>query len=133
MATVQVTVQLTSEELLKAVEQLSLPELEQFVSQVLELQAHRRAPYSAEHESELLFKINNSLPHEVRARYRELVAKRQADTLTTDEHNELLRLNDQVEESDARRLEYIAELARLRNVTPKVLLQELSRQASNVT
>jgi hypothetical protein len=35
MSTIKVKVQLFSEELLKAVEQLSLPDLEQFVSQVI--------------------------------------------------------------------------------------------------
>ncbi|WP_042341296.1 DUF790 family protein [Calothrix sp. PCC 7507] len=43
MSTVKVEVQLSSEELLKAVEQLSQADLERFVSQVIALQAQRKA------------------------------------------------------------------------------------------
>ncbi|MBW4645234.1 MAG: hypothetical protein KME23_19945 [Goleter apudmare HA4340-LM2] len=43
MSTVKVEVQLSAEDLLKAIEQLSQVDLEQFVSQVLALQARRKA------------------------------------------------------------------------------------------
>lgn len=62
MPTVQVEIQLSSEKLLKAVEQLSLPDLEQFVSQVLALQAQRRANNLPQAEAELLLKINQGIP-----------------------------------------------------------------------
>jgi hypothetical protein len=47
--------------LLKAVNQLSLPDLEQFVSQVLVLQAQRRANSLPQSEAELLLKINQGI------------------------------------------------------------------------
>lgn len=43
MASVQVKAQLTYDELVKAVEQLNLHDLEKFVSQVISLQAKKKA------------------------------------------------------------------------------------------
>ncbi|MFB2919107.1 MULTISPECIES: hypothetical protein [Aerosakkonema] len=58
MSTVKVEIQLSSEDLLKAVEQLSQPDLERFVSQVIALQAQRKATKLPANEAELLLKIN---------------------------------------------------------------------------
>jgi hypothetical protein len=60
MSTIKVEVQLSLEELLKAVDQLSLPDLEQFASKVLVIQAQRKAPTLPQSEAELLLKINQS-------------------------------------------------------------------------
>ncbi|WP_236556934.1 hypothetical protein [Calothrix sp. PCC 7507] len=62
MSTVKVEVQLSSEELLKAVEQLSQGDLERFVSQVIALQAQRKASSLPQVEAELLLKINQGIP-----------------------------------------------------------------------
>lgn len=119
MPTIQVEVQLSSEELLKAVEQLSPPDLEKFVSQVLVLQAQRKA------ESELLQKIHQSIPSDTQNYYDELIAKRQAETLTPEEHSELLHLTEQIEKLQAQRIEYLAELARLRGTSLTALMENL--------
>ena len=125
MPTVQVEAQLSFDELLKAVEQLSLPELEQFVLQVIALQARRKAPSLPQDEAKLLLKINQGVPPDIQKRYDELIAKRRAETLTPDEHSELLRLTDQVEETEAKRMEYMAELARLRKTSLTALMKDL--------
>ncbi len=62
MSTVQVKMDLPFDELLKAVEQLSLPDLEQFARQVVKLLARRRAPILSRSEAELLLKISQSAP-----------------------------------------------------------------------
>ena len=117
MSTVKVEIQLSSQELLKAVEQLSLTDLEQFVSQVLLLQAQRKANSLPQAEAELLQKINQGIPSDTQKNYDELIAKRQAETLTPEEHSELLRLTEQIEKLQAQRLESLAELARLRKTS----------------
>jgi hypothetical protein len=124
MSTVQIETH-SIPELLKTVEQLSLSELEQFVSQVLALRAKRRAPSLPQTEAELLLKINQGMPPEVQARYSELIDKREAETLTPDEYDELLCLTDQVEEVEARRLKYLTELAELRQTTLSGLMKDL--------
>ncbi|MDB9372694.1 hypothetical protein [Nodularia sphaerocarpa] len=53
MPTMKVELQLSSEDLLKAVEQLNQADLKQFISQVIALQAQRNAPGLMQQESEL--------------------------------------------------------------------------------
>ncbi len=126
MTTVQVAAQVSTDELLKAVSQLSQPELEQFASRVIALEAQRKAPSLPRAEAELLLKINRGVPPEVQRRYDELIIKRRAESLTPDEYDELLRLTDQVEDSEARRLEHLAELARLRKTSLPALMKTWS-------
>ncbi len=130
MSTVQIQTH-SIPELLKTAEQLSLSELEQFASQVLALRAKRRAPSLPQTEAELLLKINQGVPLEVQARYSELIDKREAETLTPDEYEELLRLTEQVEELQARRLKYLAELAGLRKTSLSELMKDLGIRPSS--
>ena len=133
MPTIQVTMELPSDELLKAVEQWSLPDLEQFTQQVVRLLARRRAPVLPRREAELLLKVNQSaLPANLQARCDELVAIRQAETLTPGEREELIHLTDQLEELNVHRLEYLAELARLRQTSLPALMEDLGIQAPAV-
>jgi hypothetical protein len=130
MATFRVEAQITSDELLKAVEQLSPAELERFVAQVITLRAQQKAPHLPKAESELLLKINQGLPDGLSERYTELKAKRQAETLTPKERQELVKLTARVEKIQAQRAEHLAKLARLRKTTLTALMQSLGLQAS---
>jgi hypothetical protein len=58
-------------------------------------------------ESKLLIKINQGVPEEIQVPYNELIAKRQSETLSPDEYDELLRLTDQVEKIDAENIKYL--------------------------
>jgi hypothetical protein len=128
MPKLQVEVQLSSEELLKAVAQLSLPDLERFVSQVILLQAQRKTSNLPQAEAELLLKINQGIPSDTQNYYDELITKREAETLTPDEHNQLLELTEQIEKLQAQRIEYLAELARLRKTSLTALMENLGIQ-----
>jgi hypothetical protein len=113
------------DELLKAVEQLSEPELEQFVSHVITLQARRRALVLPSAESELLMKINEGLPEEVYERYDVLIEKRREGNLTEAEYKELLELTDLTEKENVERIQHLVELAQLRNTTLPELMESL--------
>ena len=76
-------------------------------------------------ESQLLKKINTSLSAIEWDRYRVLLAKRDAESLTTKERSELIALSDQIEEANVRRLKAVEELARLRKTTVPVLMETL--------
>lgn len=119
---------MSSEELLKAVDQLSPLDLEQFVSQVLVLQAQRKAPSLPQAEAQLLLRINQGIPSNIQKRYDELIGKRRAEMLTLTEHSELLRLSEQVENLEAQRVEYLIELARLRKTSLVTLMEDLGIQ-----
>lgn len=79
---------------------------------------------------ELLLAINRSLPAAKTQRYQELTARRQAETLSPMEHQELLDLTDGVERLQAERIEHIAELAYLRGKPLGVLMEELGIRPS---
>ncbi|MCC5629506.1 STAS/SEC14 domain-containing protein [Nostoc sphaeroides CHAB 2801] len=128
MSTVRVEVQLSSEELLKAVEQLNQPDLERFVSQVLALQAQRKASSLPQTEAELLLKINQGIPSDTQNHYNELLSKREAENITSNEYRELLNLTEQIEKLQAQRIEYLAELARLRGISLIALMENLGIQ-----
>jgi hypothetical protein len=129
MPTVHLEAQLSTEELLKAVDQLSPAELTQFVARVLALHAQRNAPALPPDEADLLRKIEQGIPADLHDRYEVLIARRRAAALTQEEHDELLRLTDQVEALEAQRAEHLASLARLRGVSLAELLDELGIRA----
>lgn len=129
MTILQVEAQLTTDELLRAVKQLNKNDLEKFASQVLNLRAKEQAPSLPKSEAELLQKINQGLPTDLLAQYSELAAKRQAETLTPEEHAELLKLTDQIEHQEAERAKSLAELAQLRQTSTTDLINELGIQA----
>jgi hypothetical protein len=65
MSTIPIVAQVSPDKLLEAIEEMDQAELEQFVSQVIALQARRRAPGLSQDESDLLIKINQGLPADV--------------------------------------------------------------------
>jgi hypothetical protein len=128
MPTVQVKAQLSTDDLLQAVKQLNPSELEGFVWQIIAFHAHQKAPCLSKEESELLIKINQGVPLDIQERYDELIAKRQSEALTPGEYDELLRLSDQVEKLDAERVEYLKELACIRQTSLTALMKALKIQ-----
>jgi hypothetical protein len=128
MSVIQLEAEVSAEQLLKAVAQMPQSELEQFIVQVNALRPRHEGRKLSPVESELLLKINQGIPAELQHRYDELIAKRREMRLTSDEYNELLSLTDQVEMLDAKRVEYLVELARIRKVPLTVLMDELGIQ-----
>ena len=86
-------------------------------------------PHLTREETLLLQRINQGLPAETWRRYHELVAKRRAETLTAEEHQELMALTNEVELWNARRIELVAELARLKRVSLPAMMEQLGLTA----
>ena len=76
-------------------------------------------------ESRLLIAINQGLTEPEWHRYRALIARRDAGTITELERDELIYLCDRLELLHAERLEKLAELARLRGVTLDQVMDQL--------
>jgi hypothetical protein len=125
MPTINIQADISIDMLVKAAEQLSETELRQFTSQVLALKAKRTAPSVTQEEAALLLHINGRLPEDVQRRYDELIAKRDAETVCDEEHEELLRLTKQVEAFDVARVEALSKLASRRGVTLSALMRQL--------
>jgi preprotein translocase subunit SecA len=130
MSTVQGEFQLSMDELLNGVAKLDIPDLEQLISELLTLRARRVAPSLSKEESRLLEKINQGLPPELQQRYDELTARRQAETMTSAEHQELLALIDRIERADVERVQALTELAQRRGISVVKLMAELGIRRS---
>lgn len=127
MPTVQVksNIELGIEDILAGIDQLDTPELENFLQQVSQLLARRKAKSLSKKETELLIKINEGLSRHEAERYKKLAAKLEDETMTPEENREFLELVEIVEANDAERLKYLIELARLREVSLEELMQQL--------
>lgn len=116
------------DELIKAARQLDETDLEQLLHQVVFLRARRKAQVLPEEEAQLLLKINQGIPADLHAHYQILRQKREAETLTDAEHDTLIQLSNQIEQIGAQRLEALASLAQLRQVSLLDLMETLGIQ-----
>ncbi len=122
MPTVQLNAQITSDELLRAASQLDSPELNILTDRILTLRAQRRVSNLTQAETDLMLKINRGLSDTIWKRYSDLQSQLHAETLSAEEHSELLYLIDVVERDNAKRLGQLAELASLRGTTLDALM-----------
>jgi ERCC4-type nuclease len=116
------------DELLKAANELDEPGLDRLIHQVAVLRVSRKAQVLPAEEAQLLQQINQGVPTDLRAQYQVLRAKREAETLTPPEHQSLIKLSSQIEQIGADRLEAMATLAQLRQVSLTELMQSLGIQ-----
>lgn len=131
MPTVKIEAQISALDLLQAVEQLSQPELEQFIQQVIQLRAKNIAFSLPTQESELLLKINQGFHEKLQRLYQGLIDKRDRATLTESEYQQLLELTDRVEKYQVQRLEYLTQLAQIRQVSVANLITQLGLKPIN--
>ena len=117
--------QVSTEQILAAITQLSLPDLEQVHERVLRLQAERKAPHLSVEENQLLKRINQGVPHSSRERRVTLQAKRDNGTITDGEYEELTSLVLRAEALHAERMEAVSQLARLRGVGLLKMMEQL--------
>lgn len=113
------------DQLIAGVSQLETSELEAYVEKVSSLLARRRSPGLSTQEVELLQTINQSLPAEVEERYSELQNRVQAETITSSEHEELMKLVDTIELADAERLQAMITLSQIRQMPLSKLMEQL--------
>jgi biotin-(acetyl-CoA carboxylase) ligase len=122
---ISIEVEMSQAQLLRAVEQLSGPELEVFLNQALALRARHENPCLSSQESELMLQISQAILPDMQSRFDELVAKRQELTLTEAEQVELLQLTDRIEQQDAQRVEALGRLGLLRGRSLPEIMQDL--------
>lgn len=116
MATVEIKTKVTFQDLLSGVEQLSKKDLEQFLENVLKIRAKKNTSVLSKKETELLKKINVSIPEETRKRFEVLKEKRELGTLTESENQEAVKIIDLMEIQQVERLTALLELSKLKNI-----------------
>ncbi len=105
-------IEITTENLLGIVSELSEKEFRQFVKKAEKLRHKSVKPEWKKHEAEIIAEINKCmLSAEKQCRYDELVEKRQSEKITATELDELIALTEETEELNVRRLENIVRLA----------------------
>lgn len=125
MPNVQITTQVSTDELLHSVASLPAQELDSFVSKVLAIQARLKTPSLSTQETQLLSQANSRLNESQQQRWDTLEDKRQQETLTDTELQELITLNDIAEQKNVERMTALTKLAQLRQVSLLDLMDQL--------
>jgi hypothetical protein len=125
VVTIPVEAQMSTEQLLHALEQLPPKEFVTVIDRLLAVRAQRQEPHLSQAETALLFQINQGIDTLTAERLNELTAKRRNETIMPDELQELISLTDKVEQFDARRLAALDALAGLRRLSLAELMSRL--------
>lgn len=107
-------------------------ELQELLQKIGHLIARRKYPNFSEAESELLLKINKAIPTKLQEQFRLLSDKMNYETITDAEHKELLKLVDKLEAKNVKRLEYLIDLARIRNISLDEVMKQLQLNVPNL-
>lgn len=125
MASIQIKTSISIEELLQAVEQLDLSDLEQFTERVVALR-QRKQTTPKSREAVLLAKIKRSLSAKEQQRLKDLQSKASRNE---NEQAELGRLVTLIENIQAQRILALGELAELRQQSVDELSESLGFKA----
>ncbi|MFZ4728031.1 MAG: STAS/SEC14 domain-containing protein [Pseudanabaena sp.] len=128
MSQITVQTQLPFEQLIQTVEQLDAFELEQLIAQAIRVQNKRKILSLPNDQSLLLLQITQCIPNHLQERYNFLISKRQDNSLTDEEYQELINLGEHIEAIDVKRLENLTKLAKLRQISLNELIQEFQLQ-----
>jgi len=120
--------QLPFEQLIQTIEQLDSSELEQLIAQTIKVKTKRKILSLPNDQSLLLQQITQCIPDQLQDRYNFLISKRQDNTITDQEYQELINLGEHIEAIDVKRLENLTELAKLRQTSLKELIKEFQLQ-----
>ncbi len=104
---------------------LNVLELDQVMQEVIILRRKKLPSVLTHNETELLKKINSGAPTVIQKRYDFLVKKRKNETINDEEYQELLELTAYMENLGVKRLEYLLELAKLRNLSLDEIVEQL--------
>lgn len=115
----------TSQQIISAAQTLPLDELEQLVSNVLAVRAERIAPHITGEEGSLLKNIQKTLPKKNLLRIKKLQSLRDDDKLSQEGFAELAELIEKLEILHAERMKAVSDLAELRGVTLKAVMNQI--------
>lgn len=124
METVTVQSRLTRHDLLQAVRQLSHDEFEAFFQDVSALRDRAQAHQLSPAEGDLIETINQTLSPQEQSQYQDLIKKRQAETLTSTEHEQLITLSDRLDELHLQRITALTKLGTIRNKSLPEMMAE---------
>jgi IS4 transposase len=89
------------------------------------VKSHVRGASLPTRDARLLMQINQGFSETWWEHYHELIRRRQESLLSAADLRELIRLTDQIEKREAKRLQALVKLAKLRNVPLRSLMKDL--------
>ncbi len=116
---------LSSQQIISAVQTMPLDELEKLVGNVLAVRAERVAPHLSGEETKLLRIIQKTLPEKSLKRMKQLQTLRDDEKLSPEGFAELAKLIEKLEEIHAERMNAVASLADLRGITFQTAMQQV--------
>jgi hypothetical protein len=126
MSKIQVQTEIDTRTFLLGAAGLQLNELERLVGELNILIARKKSARNDGRERQLLHLINQTaLESDQRARYLALVEKLEDDTMSEEEHREYMVLVERDEQLRNDRVQYLVELAQLRDVSLPRLMENL--------
>lgn len=114
------------DEIIEGMESLDTTTLESFLQRVGALVARKKTPHNRPAgEAALLSSIYSTIPADLQKRFEALSIKSREGSLTDAERTEFVQVIDQLELKHAERLGKLIDLAQMRGVSLKTLMQEL--------
>jgi len=104
---------------------LNVIELDQVMQEIIDLRRKKLPTVLTHNETELLKKINASAPSVIQKRYNFLVKKKTNEIIDEDEYQELLELTSYMENLGIKRLEYLLEFGKLKNISLDEVIEQL--------
>ena len=123
MPVIDLKADLSSNDLLKVVEQFNSNELDNFIQNVLLIKAGRNNTQKSKRETQLLNIIHHHFTDVEQIRFNELIQKREGNTISEEELTELIEWTNYSEQIAAERAKALYELSLLRQVSVKKLMK----------
>ncbi|MEM6804997.1 MAG: hypothetical protein AAF696_26610 [Bacteroidota bacterium] len=115
----------TLKKLLSKMDELSPVEVDLALEKLLSIKANLRAPALGVEETALLQQINAGMSEEEREELDDLIGKREAEELKEGELERLIELTEIMENLNVERMQLLADLSAIRNVSIRELMKEL--------
>jgi len=131
MPILQIQTEISKNDLLRGAEQLNPTDLEDFIHEILQIKSKRKAAKTHKKERELLLIINHNFTEVEQNHFDELITKRQSETITAEELEELKSFSDYSEEIAVERVKALTALAKLRNISVRTLMMDLDVKPRN--
>ena len=132
MTVVSLEQKLNTQNIFAAIEQLEPEQTEILTRRILQLQASRKVPHLSARDTELLNAIYAKKRPGFQLRFDLLNDKRREESLTPEEYQELLWLIEESETFTLKRLQALTELAQLRSLSLRGLMDQLGIKAMSV-
>jgi len=117
-------IQIDLKSVLQGIALLDTNNLRVFADEVVQLVLKRTANDNEAKEWAIIYQIYTLIPQDKKARYDNLVPKLEMEQLSTDERQEFMELNEEMENFSVERLKLLIELAKIRKTSvPTVMLQ----------